>query len=92
MALSETDELRLNVLLVQKPQAIKISESRLTLHALTEQGEAKIELHPNSKADLYLKEVREFLSSQILGSPGGYPIFLKRWTRMGQARDESLAR
>ena len=26
----------------------------------------------------------------MLGSPGGYPIFLRRWTRMGQARDESL--
>jgi hypothetical protein len=26
-----------------------------------------------------------------MGSPGGYPVFLKRWTRMGQARDESLA-
>jgi hypothetical protein len=25
-----------------------------------------------------------------MGSPGGYPVFLKRWTRMGQARDESL--
>jgi len=31
------------------------------------------------------------LSGHVLGSPGGYPIFLKRWTRMGQARDESLA-
>jgi hypothetical protein len=26
-----------------------------------------------------------------MGSPGGYPVYLKRWTRMGQARDESLA-
>jgi hypothetical protein len=34
--------------------------------------------------------VRETLSSHVLGSPGGYPVYLKRWTRMGQARDEIL--
>ncbi|MDH3888869.1 MAG: hypothetical protein OEU78_10260, partial [Gammaproteobacteria bacterium] len=34
--------------------------------------------------------VRETLSSHVLGSPGGYPVYLKRWTRMGQARDEVL--
>jgi hypothetical protein len=34
--------------------------------------------------------VRETLSSYVLGSPGGYPVYLKRWTRMGQARDETL--
>jgi hypothetical protein len=30
------------------------------------------------------------LSSHVLGSPGGYPVYLKRWTRMGQARDSIL--
>jgi len=30
------------------------------------------------------------LSGHVLGSPGGYPVYLKRWTRMGQMRDESL--
>jgi hypothetical protein len=34
--------------------------------------------------------VRQFLSTHYLGSPGGYPVYLKRWTRMGQARDNSL--
>lgn len=92
MALSQSDELRLNVLLAQEPQAIKISESTMQLLALTETGEARIQLHPNCRSDQYLKNVRELLSTQVLGSPGGYPIFLKRWTRMGQAREESLAR
>ena len=35
---------------------------------------------------------REFLASHVLGSPGGYPVFINRWTRMGQARDENLQR
>jgi len=30
------------------------------------------------------------LSSHVLGSPGGYPVFLQRWTRMGQTRDTQL--
>jgi len=30
------------------------------------------------------------LSSHVLGSPGGYPVFLQRWTRMGQAREAQL--
>ena len=29
-------------------------------------------------------------STHALGSPGGYPVFLRRWTRMGQMREESL--
>jgi hypothetical protein len=32
------------------------------------------------------------LSGRALGHPGGYPVFLRRWTRMGQARDEQLER
>jgi len=36
------------------------------------------------------RRVRELLSGHLLGSPGGYPVYLKRWTRMGQMRDESL--
>lgn len=90
MDLSDQDKLRLNVLLAQPLQAIRIDESRMELHALSEKGEAKITLHPNCKDEKYLKIVRQWLSTHILGSPGGYPVFLKRWTRMGQARDDSL--
>ena len=64
----------------------------MTLYALSASGdEAKVELNPNCNPDRYLKQVRELLSGHVLGSPGGYPVFLKRWTRMGQAKDESLA-
>ena len=47
---------------------------------------------PNCRDDRYLKMVKELISEKVLGSPGSYPIILCRWTRMGQARDESLER
>ncbi|HHJ13248.1 MAG TPA: sulfur reduction protein DsrS [Gammaproteobacteria bacterium] len=90
MELSAEDALRLNVLLANPLQAVRIDESRMVVHALSEEGEASVVLNPNARDDLYLKRVRELLSSQVLGSPGGYPVFLRRWTRMGQARDDSL--
>jgi len=90
MELSPEDALRLNVLLANKPQAIRIDESRLIVHALSEQGEAQVPLNPTGRDDQYIKRVKELLSGHVLGSPGGYPVYLQRWTRMGQMRDESL--
>ncbi|HAI69673.1 MAG TPA: sulfur reduction protein DsrS [Gammaproteobacteria bacterium] len=90
MALSNEDNLRLNVLLANKVQAIRIDESKMIVYALSERGEAKIQLHPNCRDELYLRLVRELISGYILGSPGGYPVYLKRWTRMGQSKDDSL--
>ena len=90
MDLSAEDALRLNVLLANPLQAVRIDESSMTVYALSEQGEASVRLNPRGRDDQYLKMVRELLSSQVLGSPGGYPVFLRRWTRMGQARDHSL--
>ena len=92
MQLSSEDSLRLNVLLNQDLQAIRIDESKMIVYGLSEKGEAKMQLNPNCRDDRYLKTVKELISSKVLGSPGGYPVFLRRWTRMGQARDESLAR
>ncbi len=91
MDLSAEDNLRLNVLLAQKLHAVRIDESKMVVLALTEKGEAKVALNPNCKDDKYIKQVKALLSTHVMGSPGGYPVFLKRWTRMGQARDESLA-
>ncbi len=88
--LSAEDSLRLNVLLASKPQAIRIDESSMTVCGLTERGEAKVRLNPTCRDERYLRYVRELISGHVLGSPGGYPVYLKRWTRMGQARDESL--
>lgn len=89
--LSNEDNLRLNVLLRQDVHALRIDESKMILYALTGRGEGKVVLNPTSPDDKYLREVREMLSNHFLGSPGGYPVYIHRWTRMSQARsDESL--
>jgi hypothetical protein len=90
MELSSEDSFRLNVLLANRPQAIRIDESRLIVYGLSERGEAKIQLNPSGRPEAYLRAVRELISGHVLGSPGGYPVYLRRWTRMGQMRDESL--
>jgi hypothetical protein len=83
--LSPEDELRLNVLFNTELKAVRIDESNMTLWALTPQGEASVPLKPNERSDRYLKRVREMLSGHALGSPGGYPVHLTRWTRQSQA-------
>jgi len=91
MELSAEDNLRLNVLLSQELHAVRIDESKMIVYALTGKGEAKVPLNPVGKDEAYIKEVKALFSTHVMGSPGGYPVYLKRWTRMGQARDESLA-
>ncbi len=90
MDLSPEDALRLHVLLANQPQAIRIDESAMVVYGLSKQGEAKVPLNPIGRDEQYLKKVRELLSGQVTGSPGGYPVFLKRWTRMGQMRNQSV--
>lgn len=77
--------LRLNVLAQQQVLAIRIDESRMTLIALTAKGEASIQLNPAASDTIYLKRVREFLSEKFFGMPGGYPVHISRWARMGSA-------
>ena len=90
MELSHEDSLRLNVLIKQDLRAVRIDEASMTVHALTGKGEAKVQLNPNCRDDVYVRRIRELLSTHALGSPGGYPVYLKRWTRMGQMREQSL--
>ncbi len=90
MQLAPEDALRLNVMLANQPQAIRIDESRMILYALSQKGEMEIPLHPTIKDDPYLKLVRELLSSHVLGTPAGYPTHIQRWTRMGQLRNENV--
>ncbi len=90
MELSSEDALRLNVLLTHALQAVRIDENSLILHALTERGEARVALHPTGRKEQYLRLVREMLSGHALGSPGGYPLFIQRWTRMGQNSGENI--
>jgi hypothetical protein len=88
--LSPEDALRLNVLLAGELHAVRIDESALTLHALTPRGDAHLALHPDCRPDQYLMRVRELLGGHALGSPGGYPVYLRRWTRMGHASPKNL--
>jgi hypothetical protein len=90
LELSSEDALRLHVLLANTPLAIRIDEAHLTLDALLPQGETRLQLHPTGRGDAYLRQVRALLSERALGNPGGYPLYLQRWTRMGRMRDESL--
>jgi hypothetical protein len=82
--LSPEDELRLNVLFTTELKAVRIDESNMVLWAKTPDGEASVPLKPNDRADRYLRRVREQLCGHALGSPGGYPVHLTRWTRQGQ--------
>jgi hypothetical protein len=89
---SPEDQFRLNVLLAQDIKAIRIDESNLVLHALLGTGEeASMPLHPDCRSDRYLRLVRETLSGHALGSPGGYPVYLSRWTRHGQMESGNLS-
>lgn len=90
MDLSPEDSLRLNVLLCQDVKAIRINESQLILYALLNDREISIKLTANCSEGEYVKHVKAFLSSQILDSPAGYPVFLKRWTRMGHLTNEKI--
>jgi len=76
MNLSNEDNLRMNVLLHQDLQAIRIDESKMIVYGLSEKGEAKVPLKANCKDEVYIKQVKELISSHVLGSPGGYPNFL----------------
>ena len=92
MELSSEDSFCLNVMLATGVQAVRIDTSRMTVYGLTEKGEASVKLHPTCRQDQYLKLVRQALAEHALDSPEGYPVYLRRWTRMGQLRDDNLAR
>lgn len=89
-ALVTEDALRLQVLLAEQVEVVRIDERDMTVRALTPRGEAAVRLHPNCRPEQYLLRVRELLGGHALGSPGGYPVHLRRWTRMGQASDRKL--
>lgn len=92
--LTHEDDLRLQILLAEGVLAVRIDVPRQTLVALTDRGdgpgEATLKLHPQGRPDSYWRQVREVLSGHALNSPGGYPVYLERWTRMGQASARSL--
>lgn len=89
MEISSEDNLKLNVLLANA-EAVRINESTLCVHGLRGDDEARVQLNPTCKPDKYIKLVRELLSTLVLGSPKGYPVYLRRWTRMGEMHTTRL--
>ena len=92
MELAPEDQFRLEILFTRPLQAVRIDESQLVLHALAEDGEAQIPLHPNDRPERYLRRVREALAAHALGGPKGYPVHLSRWTRQGQMAGSNLSK
>ena len=88
MPLSNEDNLRLNVLLRQNLYALRIDESKMLIEALTDRGEGQVALNPNCRDEKYIAMVKELISTYVLGSPIGYPVYIHRWVRMGQSRKE----
>lgn len=91
MELSEEDSLRLHVL-AQTSLAIRIDEAQMAVIGLGEAGEHRVKLNPSHQVDRYLRSVREMLSTMALGTPGGYPVFIRRWTRSGALEAERLGK
>ncbi len=89
MELRAEDTLKLNVLLANA-QAIRINEQTMCVYGMTDGDDARVELSPNCPPEKYLRLVREMLSTNALGSPRGYPVYLRRWTRMGDMRNKRL--
>ncbi|MBF0266011.1 MAG: sulfur reduction protein DsrS [Gammaproteobacteria bacterium] len=92
MPLSNEDNLRLNVLMSQDVKAIRIDEGKMLLYALTAKGEAKVQFNANEKNERYLKLVKDFLSTKVLGVAGGFPVYLSHWNRMGEAKSNDLGK
>ena len=92
MELSSEDSFCLNVMLAAGVQAVRIDSNGMTVFGLTEKGEASVRLHPNCRQDQYLKLVKQSLAEHALDSPEGYPVYLRRWSRMGQLRDDNLSK
>lgn len=90
MELSPEDALRLNVLLAGELLAVRIDEGARILYGLTPKGEARVPLNPVGRPERYFQRVRELLGGHALGSPEGYPVHLRRWTRMGHAEPKKL--
>ena len=67
-------------------QAIRIDAANMTIYGLSPRGTASVKLHPVGRTDQYLRTARELLAGFAIGSPGGYPVYLQRWTRMGPRR------
>ena len=88
--LTPEDTLRLNVL-ISTCEAIRVDVYKLVVIGLTkDKKEQAISLNPDGDSSKYIQAVQKLLVSKVLGSMGGYPSYLKRWSRMGQVSSSNL--
>ncbi|HIG89334.1 hypothetical protein [Candidatus Thioglobus sp.] len=88
--LTPEDTLKLNVL-ISTSVAIRIDIYKLVVVGLTEdKKEQIIALHPSGDSNKYIQAVQKLLVGKMLGNMGGYPSYLKRWSRMGQVSSSNL--
>lgn len=88
--LTPEDTLRLNVL-ISTCVAIRVDVYKLVVVGLTQhKKEQTIALNPTVDSGKYIQAVQKLLVNQVLGSMGGYPSYLKRWSRMGQVSSNNL--
>ncbi|MBE8189442.1 MAG: hypothetical protein HAW58_00905 [Candidatus Thioglobus sp.] len=86
--LSAEEKLKLNVLIATS-EAIRIDVYKLVVVGLTHaKKEQSMAFEQNS--DGKILEVQKLLTEKILGSMGGYPAYLKRWSRLGQVASSNL--
>ncbi|RUA05282.1 MAG: hypothetical protein DSY43_04925, partial [Gammaproteobacteria bacterium] len=88
--LTAEDTLKLNVLMATC-EAIRVDVYKIIVVGLTaDKKEQTIVLNPPGDSGKYIQAVQKLLVSQALGSMGGYPSYLKRWSRMGQVSSVNL--
>lgn len=88
--ISPEDTLRLNSL-IALCYAIRIDEYKMCVFGLDKnKKEHKMTFNPNGDNTQYLAEIRRFLSAKVLGKMGGYPTYLKRWSRLGDVSLKNL--
>lgn len=87
---SPEDTLRINTLLLLS-DAIRIDEYKMAIFGLDKTNtQRKIQLKPIGNHSKYLIAVRELIVNKILGTMGGYPSYLKRWSRLGEVSVKNL--
>ncbi len=88
--LEQQDEFKLNILL-KTTQAIRIDTYKLEVVGLGhDMSEKIVKLNPVVDSAQYIKDVQQFLTEKVLGSMGGYPAYLQRWSKMGQVDSSNL--
>ncbi|SMN11104.1 DsrS [uncultured Candidatus Thioglobus sp.] len=88
--LSPENTLKLNVL-IATCVAIRVDVYKLVVVGLTaDKKEQTLTLDPADDGFEAIKAVQKMLVTKVLGSMGGYPSYLKRWSRMGQVESSNL--